>query len=71
MKIYNNFLKNNPLERFKNVVTFAMAGLYNGCKQLKPFNPILGETFQVFKKNILLYIIINFNIKTGILARWN
>lgn len=36
----------DPLERFKNVVTFAIAGLHNPCKQLKPFNPILGETYQ-------------------------
>ena len=34
------------MERFKLVVTNAIAGLHNGVKQLKPFNPILGETFQ-------------------------
>ena len=38
---------NDPVERMKNVMTFSIAGLYLGCKQLKPFNPILGETFQV------------------------
>lgn len=37
---------NDNLERFKLVMTFAVSGLYNGCKQMKPFNPILGETFQ-------------------------
>lgn len=35
----------DPVERFKLVVTAAIAGLYNGSKQQKPFNPILGETF--------------------------
>ena len=34
------------LERFKLVVTFGMSGLYIPSKQLKPFNPLLGETFQ-------------------------
>eukprot|EP01100_Stratorugosa_tubuloviscum_P008315 TRINITY_DN345_c4_g1_i1.p1 TRINITY_DN345_c4_g1~~TRINITY_DN345_c4_g1_i1.p1 ORF type:complete len:361 (-),score=190.07 TRINITY_DN345_c4_g1_i1:115-1197(-) len=36
----------DPVERLKCVVTFAIAGLSNTCTQLKPFNPILGETFQ-------------------------
>ncbi len=33
-------------ERFKWAVTFVISGLHQGCKQRKPFNPILGETFQ-------------------------
>lgn len=36
----------DPVERLKQVVTFAISGLYYGTRQLKPFNPILGETFQ-------------------------
>jgi hypothetical protein len=36
----------DPVERMKLVITFALAGLHNTCKQKKPFNPILGETFQ-------------------------
>ncbi|DAZ92710.1 TPA: hypothetical protein N0F65_012835 [Lagenidium giganteum] len=36
----------DPLERFKLVITCAFAGLHHGVGQLKPFNPILGETFQ-------------------------
>jgi len=36
----------NPLERLKIVATFALAGLSNTCLQRKPFNPILGETYQ-------------------------
>ena len=29
-------------------MAFAISGLHNSCRQLKPFNPILGETFQAF-----------------------
>lgn len=36
----------DPLKRFKSVICFAMAGMYTNLLQLKPFNPILGETFQ-------------------------
>lgn len=36
----------DPLERFKLVISFAVAGMHHGVGQLKPFNPILGETFQ-------------------------
>ncbi|RLN90339.1 hypothetical protein BBJ28_00013208 [Nothophytophthora sp. Chile5] len=36
----------DALERFKYVMTFAVAGLQHSVGQMKPFNPILGETFQ-------------------------
>eukprot|EP00743_Colponemidia_sp_Colp-15_P000527 GILK01000592.1.p1 GENE.GILK01000592.1~~GILK01000592.1.p1 ORF type:complete len:588 (-),score=111.82 GILK01000592.1:185-1948(-) len=36
----------DPLERLKFVITFAVAGLYVSAKQEKPFNPLLGETYQ-------------------------
>jgi len=36
----------DPLERFKLVITFAISGLHNTCHLGKPFNPILGETYQ-------------------------
>jgi len=36
----------DPLERLKYVITFAIGGLHNTCTQKKPFNPILGETFE-------------------------
>jgi hypothetical protein len=36
----------SPVERLKKVITFALAGLYVPTKQLKPFNPNIGETFQ-------------------------
>lgn len=33
-------------ERFNNVIAFALSGLIITCKQLKPFNPQIGETFE-------------------------
>lgn len=36
----------DPLDRFKAVISMAMAGCYVSAKQLKPFNPLLGETYQ-------------------------
>jgi hypothetical protein len=36
----------NELERFKKVMLMAIAGLYVGSSQEKPFNPLLGETLQ-------------------------
>lgn len=38
--------KTDPLERFKSVIAFAMSGLYVSVTPFKPFNPILGETYQ-------------------------
>ena len=32
------------LERLKLVITNAISCIYLCCKQMKPFNPILGET---------------------------
>jgi len=36
----------DPVERMKYVISFAISGLHNTVKQKKPFNPILGETYQ-------------------------
>lgn len=38
----------DPLERFKRVITFAVSGMHLCTGQMKPFNPILGETYQGF-----------------------
>jgi hypothetical protein len=48
--IYLNKAKktNDPIERMKLVITYAVAGLHMNIKQLKPFNPILGETYEGF-----------------------
>ena len=37
-----------PLERMKNVISMGISGLYMNAKQLKPFNPLICETFQGF-----------------------
>lgn len=39
-------LESNKLERLKYVMTSVIAGMYGSAKQLKPFNPLLGETYQ-------------------------
>lgn len=36
----------DPLEQFKQAVTFYFSTLHFGIEQQKPFNPILGETYQ-------------------------
>ena len=36
----------SPLERMKNVISMGIGGLYMNAKQLKPFNPLICETFQ-------------------------
>jgi len=35
---------NDPLERFKKVITFSISSIYLCVGQNKPFNPLLGET---------------------------
>jgi Oxysterol-binding protein len=39
-------LMTDKLERFRNIVAFSISGLWNMGGQKKPFNPILGETYQ-------------------------
>lgn len=36
----------DKVERFKLVVTFGLAGMYCAMQQLKPFNPLIGETLE-------------------------
>lgn len=36
----------SPIERMENIMAFAVSGLYIPSKQLKAFNPLVGETFQ-------------------------
>lgn len=38
----------DPIERFKYVMCFMIGSMYMVCQQRKPFNPILGETFQAY-----------------------
>ena len=48
----------DPVERMKNVITFVIAGLHQTILcQKKPFNPILGETFQAeFADGTLIFL---------------
>lgn len=39
-------LETDPLERLKLVATFIVSGMHQVASQRKPFNPILGETYQ-------------------------
>ena len=39
-------LETNPLERMKHVITFVISGMHQVASQRKPFNPIIGETFE-------------------------
>ena len=36
----------DPVERMKMVIAFAISGLHLAVTQLKPFNPLLGETLE-------------------------
>jgi len=38
----------DPVERVKKVVSMCMSALHLTAKQTKPFNPILGETYQAY-----------------------
>eukprot|EP00823_Brevimastigomonas_motovehiculus_P008100 TRINITY_DN736_c0_g1_i1.p1 TRINITY_DN736_c0_g1~~TRINITY_DN736_c0_g1_i1.p1 ORF type:complete len:445 (-),score=115.35 TRINITY_DN736_c0_g1_i1:164-1438(-) len=44
-------LATDAVERFKYCIAFAVSGLHLAARQLKPFNPILGETYQSFFKD--------------------
>lgn len=56
-----NFLKkaalqDDKVERMKLSIAFAITSLYWATKQLKPFNPILGETYQAsFEEGTKVY----------------
>ena len=42
---------NDPVERIKKVISMFIAALHLGAGQLKPFNPLLGETYQAYFPN--------------------
>jgi hypothetical protein len=37
---------NDKLEAFKYAICFTLSGLFSSAGQMKPFNPLLGETYQ-------------------------
>lgn len=38
---------NDPILRMKLIIAFCVSGMHMNIKQLKPFNPIIGETYEV------------------------
>lgn len=38
----------DPIERFKKCITFFISGLHSTVEMRKPFNPIIGETFEAY-----------------------
>ena len=49
-------LSNDKFERLKWVTTYLMSSLHFSVIQIKPFNPIIGETFQCRIGNLKLYL---------------
>ena len=41
----------DPIERLKLVITFVVSGMHMVASQRKPFNPILGETYEGYWPN--------------------
>jgi hypothetical protein len=50
------FLEKDPLERIKYSTIYAMSKMHLCVAQQKPFNPILGETFQCKLNDSLFYL---------------
>jgi Oxysterol-binding protein len=38
--------RDDPVERMKAVIAFVVSGMHQIASQRKPFNPIIGETYQ-------------------------
>lgn len=47
---------NSPMERLAFVTAFAITPYSNGGRPYKPFNPILGETFQLECNNEVQFL---------------
>eukprot|EP00475_Leptophrys_vorax_P042438 TRINITY_DN80015_c0_g1_i1.p1 TRINITY_DN80015_c0_g1~~TRINITY_DN80015_c0_g1_i1.p1 ORF type:complete len:385 (+),score=110.41 TRINITY_DN80015_c0_g1_i1:70-1224(+) len=39
-------IETDPVQRLKYIVAMSVAGLHYTCRMDKPFNPVLGETYQ-------------------------
>ena len=39
-------LESDPVERLKFVISFIVSGMHQVATQRKPFNPIIGETYE-------------------------
>ena len=50
-------LEIDPIERMKNAITFVVSGMHMVASQRKPFNPIIGETYQgIWPDGTKLYV---------------
>jgi hypothetical protein len=49
-------MQKDPVEKLKYTTAYTVSRLHLSVTQLKPFNPILGETFQAKIGDTLLYI---------------
>jgi len=47
--------RDNPIDCLKFVIVSAISGLYSSANHLKPFNPLLGETFEGKFNKISVY----------------
>jgi hypothetical protein len=45
----------NPLERFKRVMGFGVSNSVLSCDAERPFNPLLGETYQGYIRGCPIY----------------
>lgn len=45
----------DPVERFKKVISFGLSSMIQYLRMDKPFNPILGETYQSLIDGCLVY----------------
>jgi len=46
----------DPLEQFKLMVTYAIVVMHNLISMEKPFNAILGETYQCMINGVPVYL---------------
>lgn len=50
------YYANNTMERLKWITVYLVATLHLSALQTKPFNPIIGETFQCTVGNLKVYL---------------
>lgn len=53
---FDGWQQADPLERFKSCVSFAVSNCTLSISMMKPFNPILGETYQSWIGGCPLYM---------------
>ena len=46
----------NPVEKLKYMTVFFISQLYHSTMLIKPFNPVIGETYQIKLANMNIYL---------------